>query len=469
MDKDFCNSVLPIPQYQNTCWFTSSLMCILRSQYSRRFLLNNLKINDKSPKVIKMIYKLLMKTYIANPKTYEYYKKFNLHNFIKYFIREKTIINRVIKKGNSVSLFMPLFIKAMGMESLYIQKFDNINELFIGYYEYIYNIQYKNKIPTIEDYKKKVEKEFSKKINPDYIFINILPENKYDNLNNEYLDMCNIDNFKSITYDKNLKELKSFIFNDTYYELDSCIINNYNANITINKKNTKMPAHSIAGIKCKGEKYVYNGWIKSTKDPAMLSRNVNYIPCALIKHDWEVNNKNDEFCLNPIKCKLDNINPADLCFSFSKGIRVLIFVKSQKNYNSIDKNMSNSSSLIYPSNETKKNITKDLKKKPIINKKIDIKNDIKNDDKKFCKEWINNKNVNPETKRKIKDTSPIYKKYMKLCDKIIDIKKDIKTDDKKFCKEWINNKNVNPETKRKIKDTSPIYKKYMKLCDNLNY
>ena len=58
---------------------------------------------------------------------------------------------------------------------------------------------------------------------------------------------------------------------------------------------------------------------------------------------------------------------------------------------------------------------------------------------------------------------------MKLCDNKIDIKKDIKTDDKKFCKEWINNKNVNPETKRKIKDTSPIYKKYMKLCDKLNY
>ena len=81
MDKDFCNSVLPIPQYQNTCWFTTALMCILRSQHSRRFLLNNLKINDKSPKVIKMIYKLLMKTYIANPKTYEYYKKFNASVF----------------------------------------------------------------------------------------------------------------------------------------------------------------------------------------------------------------------------------------------------------------------------------------------------------------------------------------------------------------------------------------------------
>jgi hypothetical protein len=60
MDNDFCNSVLPIPQYQNTCWFTTILMCLLKSQYSRRFLLSTLKINDKSNIVIKMIYKLLI-------------------------------------------------------------------------------------------------------------------------------------------------------------------------------------------------------------------------------------------------------------------------------------------------------------------------------------------------------------------------------------------------------------------------
>lgn len=37
----------------------------------------------------------------------------------------------------------------------------------------------------------------------------------------------------------------------------------------------------------------------------MLKKNINTLQCELIKHDWEVNNKNDEFCLNPITYKLD--------------------------------------------------------------------------------------------------------------------------------------------------------------------
>ena len=52
MDDNFCKSVLPIPQYQNTCWFTTILMCILKSQYSRKLLINKLKITDSSPKII---------------------------------------------------------------------------------------------------------------------------------------------------------------------------------------------------------------------------------------------------------------------------------------------------------------------------------------------------------------------------------------------------------------------------------
>ena len=449
MDNDFCNSVLPIPQYQNTCWFTTILMCLLRSQYSRRFLLSTLKINDKSNIVIKMIYKLLIKTYIAKPKTYEYYKKFDLHKFLNYFIDDKVIISNIIKKGNNHSLFLPILLKNIEIKSLSLYTFDNIDNIYCGLYDYIYNTTYINKnMPTIEEYKKKLDIEFSKKINPDYIFITIYEKKTYDFLNNSgYLNICNINNFKKIKYDKNLKELKSFKFNGNYYKLDSCILNNYNGNNIINKKNMKIPVHSIAGITCKNNKYVYNGWIKSTKDPAMLKRNVNFIPCSLIKHDWEVNNKDDCFCLNPIQCKLDKINIKDLCFSFGKGYRTLIFVKTQKEFISKDNNGSgsNSSSILYPENNY-----------------ISIKkDDIKTDNKKLCEEWMKNKNINPETKRKIKDTSPIYKNYIKLCNT------DIKTDNKKLCEEWMKNKNINPETKRKIKDTSPIYKKYIKLCNKL--
>ena len=75
MDNDFCNSVLPIPQYGPTCWFNAILMCILKSQNSRKLLIDKFKINSKSSKYLKIIYGLLMKSYILNSKLYHYYKK----------------------------------------------------------------------------------------------------------------------------------------------------------------------------------------------------------------------------------------------------------------------------------------------------------------------------------------------------------------------------------------------------------
>ena len=43
------------------------------------------------------------------------------------------------------------------------------------------------------------------------------------------------------------------------YEQDSVLLGNWN-------KNDKVAGHSIAGIKCKGDKFVYNGWTRSTLD-----------------------------------------------------------------------------------------------------------------------------------------------------------------------------------------------------------
>ena len=43
-------------------------------------------------------------------------------------------------------------------------------------------------------------------------------------------------------------------------------------------------------------------------------------------------------------------------------------------------------------------------------------------------------------------------------------KKAVKLPDKELCNKWIDNKNVNPETLRKIKETGAVYKKLAKKC-----
>ena len=46
-----------------------------------------------------------------------------------------------------------------------------------------------------------------------------------------------------------------------------------------------------------------------------------------MKYRWDVK-KNHEFCINLHQCKLENVNnKKDLCFSFNKGKRILIYVK----------------------------------------------------------------------------------------------------------------------------------------------
>ena len=43
-------------------------------------------------------------------------------------------------------------------------------------------------------------------------------------------------------------------------------------------------------------------------------------------------------------------------------------------------------------------------------------------------------------------------------------KKAVKLADEELCKKWNDNKNVNPETSRKIKETGAVYKKLAKKC-----
>ena len=92
-----------------------------------------------------------------------------------------------------------------------------------------------------------------------------------------------------------------------------------------------------------------------------------------------------------------------------------------------------------------------------------------------CNKWLANKNINPETSRKIKETGAIYKKLLKECSikplnndnkkkKDKNDKKDNKLTKSDICNKWLANKNINPETSRAIKETGAIYKKLLKEC-----
>ena len=84
--------------------------------------------------------------------------------------------------------------------------------------------------------------------------------------------------------------------------------------------------------------------------------------------------------------------------------------------------------------------------------------------KEICDKWLQDKNINPETKRKITENGEVYKKLSKKCSLNQKPKKDAKLTQKEICDKWLKDKNINPETSRKIKENGEIYKKLSKLC-----
>jgi hypothetical protein len=77
--------------------------------------------------------------------------------------------------------------------------------------------------------------------------------------------------------------------------------------------------------------------------------------------------------------------------------------------------------------------------------------------KEICDIWLKNKNINPETLRKIKENGPLFKKIQKRCSLN-------RKSDKEICDKWFKNKMINPETLRKIKENGPLYRELQKRC-----
>jgi len=115
------------------------------------------------------------------------------------------------------------------------------------------------------------------------------------------------------------------------YNLDSVILGD------IKENNMYNSSHIIAGITCKKKRYVYNGWTRSSMDSVMATTEITRkIPCELMKYDWNIKNDGD-FCLNTTKCIPEalkhQLKNTDMCFNFSKGARLLIYVRKDANYN----------------------------------------------------------------------------------------------------------------------------------------
>ena len=390
--SDFCSKVITFPQFNGTCWFNALLMTILYSQNSRKLLLKVSKKWDMRLNILKIFKDILSKKYIKTnniDKDYDYFNMISpdyiLDNLHSYKPTKFLNFNKFDTKGFNSILYIKKLYKLFGVSAL---MFDiNNNKIFYSKYNKIKGLGKKdNKIVgTVnilsETY---IKNKLLKNKNPDIIILN---EETSKQL--KYKEYYNIK--------ENQKELLSsnneIIYNDNIYILDSVILSNWNET----KSN-----HVVAGITCKKDRYIYNGWSLHTIDPSKNKIMNNKIPCELMKYKWDIKNDKD-FCLNPIKCIPDFINiknKEDLCFSFNKKPKILVYILKNK----IDNSASNDK------NEIDKVCPDDKILNPITNRCNKIKKIVKKEIKKVVKKLCpDGKILNPITNRcnKIKEIKKV--------------------------------------------------------------
>ena len=460
----FCNSVVTIPQYEGTCWFNTLLMMIFYSQYSRKLLLHKKPFNKKKEDIMIIFKAMLYRKYIRNKDILKYFNFFSPTYILKKLKLDSNLLNIILLKGYTVALFISYFLDFINMNYIILDSYKS--NIYVGITENITISMIDNKIffkskdnNTMLSYYESFKKTLNDKI-PDYIIVNIYDDYncdyfinklKYLQLHYDYKDKILFNN-----YNYNIKDLSKFkneiFFKGNKYILDSCSLSNFNS-----KKYGQ--GHAIAGITCKDKRFVYNGWFRLSDDPAMkqLIINKNELPCELMVFNWDLHNKHSHFCLNRTICKLDNIIinndilKKDLCFSFNKGLKTILYVRTDSTYNSLDFNISSSLSSIssISSDKIKKDDIKICPPGKILNPKtnrcIKIKPDkIKTNDIKIKTNDIKNKKDDIKICPPGKILNPMTNRCIKI--KTNDIK--IKKDDIKKCPPG---KILNPKTNRCIK------------------
>ena len=396
--KGICSRILTPKQVGPICWFMATFVAMFYSQRSRKLLLESSKSWDVKKGIFpifwnnrKKLFTLLkqvlddkyLKTENRESKDYKNYKRFSDNTFGKIL----TLLNRIDKKSFP---YIPNYIRGGFELEYYIGKLYKL--LNIDYILYDYN-------PAddvlLYSYLNENLNKASYRIERRYIVIEVDGDRKFKYVEEDIIPppilmvivrheadkgnaTFNSFLFPNNTIDEgvtkeNLKSMKEQIFfKGVEYNLDAVLLANWNIGI----------GHAIAGITCKKKKYIYNGWTRTSMDPSMVNQLITRkIPCELMKYDWNVKNDGD-FCLNTAKCIPEalqhQLKNTDICFNFSKGTRLLIYVRKDSNHNtSAESNTNNSKS---PTEQTSKSSIPDVsllntniggkciltKKKPIV-------------------------------------------------------------------------------------------------------
>jgi hypothetical protein len=356
LKEQVCSRILTPKQVGPICWFMSIFVAMFYSQRNRKVILKASKHWDTKDELFTLLNRVLDEKYLMSENEKEYYEKFSDNTF-------GDILRLLFKKDSKSFPYNPE-LKDGFVSEVYICKLYNLLGVDCEMFDYngsaLLTYSYLNKEYDVMDYifgdetkHRAIKKEYEKsktgyvidlkdtyytknKSTPSTPTILILRVVNLDYIisGNQILDGGM---YKELTSMRD--EIK---YNGKTYILDSVILSD-------NKLK-----HSITGITCKGIKYIYNGWTKKSNNPVMPSQEITReIPCGLQRHDWTVKGQGDDFCLNTKTCLPDILskdklaNESRLCFNFSEGERLLIYVLKDKHLEKLNKAVATATTTLY--------------------------------------------------------------------------------------------------------------------------
>ena len=352
MKKGICSRILTPKQVGPICWFMSTFVAMFYSQRSRKLLLKASKTWNTNNELFSLLKQILDDKYLKTAsRESEDYENFSDDTFSK-------ILSLLYNENNKAFPYNPETVDGGFAPINYIGKLYKLLNVDYKIYEYsrgifdsnLYysymnedfdNIRYRIVNRSIQKYYTPgkevkyfdIEKKYKKEeVNPPQVLI-VDISNNFTWTNKFYFTKFPHTIINEGDTKENLTSMRDKIkYQGSEYNLDSVILANFNIR--------KNHGHTIAGITCKREKYLYNGWTRESMDPVMANKEITRnIPCELMKYNWNIRRGDNSFCLNTKKCipdilKENEFDDNELCFNFGFGDRILIYVR--KKYATVD-------------------------------------------------------------------------------------------------------------------------------------
>lgn len=353
--RRICSQVLTPKQVGRICWFMAIIVSMFYSQRSRKILLDAAKYNwDKRDELFKLLKHILHHKYMN--KDGDGYRDYSDNTFNKVlsllYDKDPNSFPYDPRKGDVAAIPPQLYIgRLYNLLHIDYKIFDYYHTYEKSYYTYMlaysdlnnefgidpYSIKDDSIIFGIESLERKIKLKTYKykenKVAPQILLImiydkiidatdfqsSIISEGTY------VIDMFEKNTEKYIEGNPdNLKSMRDTIYYNGYaYNLDSVVLANWNM---------ADGRHGIAGITCEKDKYIYNGWEKTSINPDTKKEISLNIPCELMKYDWNIQ-KDVNFCLNRSQCipEVFGLSPPrpTFCFNFNKGNKVLTYVREE--------------------------------------------------------------------------------------------------------------------------------------------